>query len=564
MAGLWPRTGNVTVTNGSKIVTGFGTKWKTGTLPIQKGHTFYGPDNFAYEVDTVVSDESLTLVEAYRGSTLANQAYRIDITRTSTISQFAADLASLVAKYRTWFDGMMTWLTGSGDVSILNPDTGANVTIPSWKKVASEGEGQATRAKAEADKAAASAAAAAAAVLAARLPTPDVSIPFSTDGRMTHGKGAPVLVGTTPVAQIVTYERLGSQTMIDKSGRLVTVPAGEMAIEQQGLAIFEKSVNLFAPSINWAASANAAAAWAHGAVDAFGWIAVNGAGDPSKVEGSYKDAAVPVKDVPHTFSMDVLKTPGLSLRLRAYGAALGLDVALTDTTVTGADAAEAVTDMGSYWRIEVTRTFVGDTTRMFRFYPFGTSVGATGSMTYRRVQLEAKPFATPYIENATSAQTTRPATTRCDFPWPGNMQPLTDWQELTIAFEFDTAGIPPSGKSQYIFVNGGGVGSHLMARIESNNLLRFYRSGGATHQLTVAARRRYKMCYRINRNSCDLFIDGVRVGGSIIASPVTSGLNDILRLGYASSPDQCVNGHLRNINIWNSPLTDAQCVAASS
>ncbi len=153
MAGLWQRTGNVTVTNGSKTITGFGTKWKTGTLPIQKGHTFYGPDNAAYEVDTVVSDTEILLVDTYRGGTMANQPYRIDITRTSTISQFAADLASLVAKYRTWFDGMMTWLTGSGDVSILNPDTGANTTIPSWKKVASEGEGQTARAKVEADRA---------------------------------------------------------------------------------------------------------------------------------------------------------------------------------------------------------------------------------------------------------------------------------------------------------------------------------------------------------------------------------------------------------------------------
>lgn len=153
MAGLWQRTGNVTVTNGSKTLTGFGTKWKTGTLPIQKGHTFYGPDNAAYEVDTVVSDTEILLVDTYRGGTMANQPYRIDITRTSTISQFAADLASLVAKYRTWFDGMMTWLTGSGDVSILNPDTGANTTIPSWKKVASEGEGQTARAKVEADRA---------------------------------------------------------------------------------------------------------------------------------------------------------------------------------------------------------------------------------------------------------------------------------------------------------------------------------------------------------------------------------------------------------------------------
>lgn len=425
---------------------------------------------------------------------------------------------------------------------------------------------QAVSAKADADRAAQIAGLATVdqAVRAAKLPTPDVSIPFTTDGRMTHGKGAPVLVGTTPVAQIVTYERLGSQTMIDKSGRLVTVPAGEMAIEQQGLAIFEQSVNLATPSINWPFSSLGAAPWVHGTPDAYGWIAVSGAGKPDASEGSYKDFTAPTKDTPHTFSMDVLKTPGLNIRLRAYGATLGLDVALTDTAAAGAQAAEAVTDMGSYWRIEVTRTFVSDTTRIFRIYPFGTNVGATGAMTYRRIQLEAKPFATPYIENATSAQTTRPATTRCDFPLPGNMHPLTDWQELTIAFEFDTAGIPPSGKNQYIFVNGGGVGSHLMARIESNSLLRFYRSAGATHQPTIVARRRYKMCYRINRNACDLFIDGVRIGGSIIASPVTSGLNDILRLGYASSPDQCLNGHLRNLNIWNTPLTDAQCVAASS
>lgn len=563
MAGLWQRTGNVTVTNGSKTVTGFGTKWKTGTLPIQKGHTFYGPDNAAYEVDTVVSDESILLVDTYRGGTLANQAYRIDITRTSTISQFAADLASLVGKYRTWFDGMMTWLTGSGDVSILNPDTGANTTIPSWKKVTSEGEGQATRAKAEADKAAASAASAAAAALAARLPTPDVSIPFTTDRRMTHGKGAPVLVGTTPVAQLVTYERLGSQTMIDNSGRLVTVPAGEMAIEQQGLAIFDQSVNLAAPSINWV-GALTASPWVHGAADAAGWISVTGAGDPSKKEGSFKVFNAPTKDTPYTFSMDVLKTPGLNFRLRSYGATTNIDVSLTETTATGAGASEAVTDMGSYWRVTSTRTFVDDTTRIFRIYPFGTSVGATGSMTYRRVQLEAKPFATPYIENATSAQTTRPATTRCDIPLPGNMQPLTDWQELTIAFEFDIAGLPPAGGNQYVFVNGGGVGGHLMARIESNGFLRFFRSGAATHQTPPVARRRYKLCYRINRNVCDLFVDGAKVGSTITASPNTPGMPDLLRLGHSLTPDRCLNGHLRNINIWNSPLTDAQCVAASS
>ncbi|WP_429034568.1 phage head spike fiber domain-containing protein [Aeromonas media] len=564
MAGLWQRTGNVTVTNGSKTVTGFGTKWKTGVLPIQKGHTFYGPDNAAYEVDTVISDESILLVDAYRGGTLANQAYRIDITRTSTISQFAADLASLIGKYRAWFDGMMTWLTGSGDVSILNPDTGANTTIPSWKKVASEGEGQAARAKAEADKAAASAAAAAGAVLAARLPTPDVSIPFTTDGRMTHGKGAPVLVGTTPVAQLVSYERLGSQTMLDKSGRLVTVPAGEMAIEQQGLAIFDQSVNLAGPSINWAASANAATPWVHGAKDEFGWISVTGAGDPSKTEGSYKDFSVPTVDTPHTLSLDILKAAGLNVKLRPYGTATGttVDVTITETTVSGSGVSD-VYDMGHYWRVELTQTFTG-ATRLFRIYPFGPNVGSAGSMSYRRVQLEAKPFATPYIENETSAQTTRPATTRCDIPWRGNMQPTSDNQQLTIALEFDTAGMPLSGVYHALFTQGGGVGQYVQGRIENGAFLRFYRGAPPTHQVSVVSRRRYRICFRVNRNVCDLFIDGVKSGSTITSSPTTPGINDVLRLGYSASPDRTINGHLRSIAIWNAPLTDIQCKAASS
>lgn len=247
MAGLWQRTGNVTVTNGSKTLTGFGTKWKTGTLPIQKGHTFYGPDNAAYEVDTVVSDENILLVDAYRGGTLANQPYRIDITRTSTISQFAADLASLVAKYRTWFDGMMTWLTGSGDVAILNPDTGANVTIPSWKKVASEGEGQAARAKTEADKAAGSAAAAEATVRDAALPLPDVWAPLVDSLRLITGKGRDVKVGEDVVARTWQFERLSAATERQKDGKLRLVPAGEPRYEGGCLVKERGSTNLSFP-----------------------------------------------------------------------------------------------------------------------------------------------------------------------------------------------------------------------------------------------------------------------------------------------------------------------------
>ena len=422
---------------------------------------------------------------------------------------------------------------------------------------------QADRAKTEADRASQISGlnTVAEAVGLAALPTPDVSIPFSTDGRMTHGKGTPVLVGTTPVAQLVTYERLGSQTMIDKSGRLVTVPAGEMAIEQQGLAIFDQSVNLIAPSINWV-GALTASPWVHSAKDSAGWITVSGAGDPSKLEGSFVEFDVPTADMAHTFSLDILKTAGMQVRIQVQDSSTGRPmITITESGVSGVGSG-SVYDMGSFWRVELSFSFLSTTYRKFRIYPFGVAVGASGSMIYRRMQLEAKPFATPYIENATSAQTTRPATAKCDIPWSGNMQPLTDWQELTIAFEFDMAGIQLAGGNQYVFVNGGGVGGHLMARVEPDGRLRFFRSGSSTHQLTIVARRRYKMCYRINRNACDLFVDGAKVGSTITASPNTKGMPDLLRLGYI--PGQYMNGHLRNINIWNAPLTDAQCVAASS
>ncbi|MBV7439069.1 hypothetical protein, partial [Aeromonas sp. sif2416] len=247
MAGLWQRTGNVSVTNGSKTITGFGTKWKTGTLPIQKGHAFYGPDNAAYEVDTVVSDTEILLVEAYRGGTLANQPYRIDITRTSTISQFAADLASLVGKYRAWFDGMMAWLTGSGDVPILNPDTGTTITIPSWKKVASEGEGQAARAKVEADKAAASADLAVNVVRDSAMPLPDVWSPLVDNLRLITGKGRDVKVGEDVVSRTWQFERLSSATERQKDGKLRLVPAGEPRYETGALVKERGSTNLYFP-----------------------------------------------------------------------------------------------------------------------------------------------------------------------------------------------------------------------------------------------------------------------------------------------------------------------------
>ena len=402
MAGLWQRTGTVTVTNGSKTVTGSGTKWKTGTLPIQKGHTFYGPDNWAYEVDTVVSDTEILLVENYRGGTLANQAYRIDITRTSTISQFAADLASLVGKYRAWFDGMMTWLTGSGDVSILNPDTGANTTIPSWQKVASEGEGQAARAKTEADKAAASAALAGNIVVASALPLPDVWAPLSDSLRMITGFGRDVLVGSDVVARMANFSRNSTATYIGKDGQLRTAAANEPRFEKEGLLLEGQSSNLNPRSqqYNWP--------------DGYG----ASPGVQSANTDPQSSALIPMIDVSpgrrRPFIVGVLtvgKTYTISFRAKSDGGA----ISQVASQLTGA-VYPAVAP--GEWK---TYSFTGvATSSAVDFQITGTSVSIAW------IQVEELPFASSYIPTNGAAVTR--AAGACLLPYAGNGIPASEMQ----------------------------------------------------------------------------------------------------------------------------------------
>lgn len=412
MAGLWQRTGNVTVTNGSKTVTGFGTKWKTGTLPIQKGHTFYGPDNAAYEVDTVVSDESILLVDTYRGGTLANQAYRIDITRTSTISQFAADLASLVAKYRAWFDGMMTWLTGSGDVAILNPDTGANVTIPSWKKVASEGEGQTARAKTEADKAAASAALAGDIVAASALPLPDVWAPLSDSLRLITGYGREVKVGEDVVARMVNFSRSTTKSYESKDGLQKTATINEPAFGRGGCLVDGQSTNLIPISDFPQNLAGWVAPNATGNTHAYG-SAPDGSNNAMKsvFSGDGLNRAIPelTDGVAYTFSFYAKNENSASVEflVRIGGSSGSVVFQVPGNT--------------PWRRYQVTQTYKeGD--RSLRWYVNTKNV----EIWLWGAQLEALPFATSYIPT-NGAAATRVADV-INIPYVGNGVPVSDMQ----------------------------------------------------------------------------------------------------------------------------------------
>ncbi|WP_411685266.1 phage head spike fiber domain-containing protein [Aeromonas caviae] len=546
MAGLWQRTGNVTVTNGSKIVTGFGTKWKTGTLPIQKGHTFYGPDNAAYEVDTVVSDTEILLVDTYRGGTMANQPYRIDITRTSTISQFAADLASLVAKYRTWFDGMMTWLTGSGDVAILNPDTGANVTIPSWKKVASEGEGQtarakveADRAKTEADRALTEADRAAGIVAAAALPLPDVWAPLSDSLRLITGYGRDVLVGSDVVARMVNFSRSTTATYIGKDGLLKTAAANEPRFEKAGLLVEGQSTNLNPRS------------------QQFNWM--DGYGASPAVQSPNTDpqtsSLITTIDVTEgrrrPFIADVLtvgKTYTISFRAKSDGGA----ISQVASQLTG--AVYPAVAPGEWKTYSFTGVAIG---AAVDFQITGTSVSIAW------IQVEELPFASSYIPTAGAAATR--VADRAYILWENNM-PLSVANAVSFAVEATPyKSTAPDSRT----ILDLGVASASLS-IGNNNAIAYIT---INNKSSIIGLDPNEVTHRIVARYDGSFLTAGNKGVISTPSAYTADGNRpstrYMRIGAWKGGDtgwetaqygtyRCIWGHIRNIRIWHSALTNEQ------
>ncbi|MFQ2796855.1 LamG-like jellyroll fold domain-containing protein [Aeromonas caviae] len=560
MAGLWQRTGNVTVTNGSKTITGFGTKWKTGTLPIQKGHTFYGPDNFAYEVDTVVSDESLTLVEAYRGGTLANQGYRIDITRTSTISQFAADLASLVAKYRAWFDGMMTWLTGSGDVAILNPDTGANVTIPSWKKVASEGEGQtarakveADRAKTEADRAFTEADRAAGIVAAAALPLPDVWAPLSDSLRLITGYGRDVVVGADVVARMVNFSRSTTKTYWGKDGQFKVAASNEPAFELEGLLLEGQSQNLVVYS-EGATFFTANASFQTLTNNVSGVLPMTG----QRISFATNNGETNANLIQTSLTLTGGQTYTYSTHLKVEAGDTSapencIGIYAANGVNIGARAVIRKTGDGIY-RVSVPFTVSGTGSQMvfIRFNRIGAP-SAVWTAVVGGVQLENLPFASSYIPT-NGAAVTRAA----DVCWiPNALNVTPDYGDITIAMEVRrNLAIPSSVFPRAIHISDRQFVVADSARIMAR--------GGGVEQVnisTAAPGTRERIAATIKGNTIACFLNGIKATlPQTPILPVSNGTSCFI--GSRNGLDGLF-GHVRNVRIWQRTLSDEQIKAAA-
>ncbi len=129
MAGTWVRAGTVTLTGGSKKVTGSGTAWTGSLNKVGKGCAFKH-NNIDYEVDYVNSDTELYLVDTYGGPTLSGQSYRIQTVVTDTIPELSSRISQSLAYANAQYGNLESWSTGSAANVTLTGPAGNQVTLP--------------------------------------------------------------------------------------------------------------------------------------------------------------------------------------------------------------------------------------------------------------------------------------------------------------------------------------------------------------------------------------------------------------------------------------------------
>ena len=124
----WYRTGTVSVTNGSKTVTGVGTLW---TSAVSAGDAFalvdanLNPTDAWYEVESVTNNTTLVLKQSYAGSTGSNKQYCVfNLVGNMTTPSFAQRLATFFASFQSLIDKPTTTPTAS---SIPIADSGGKI-----------------------------------------------------------------------------------------------------------------------------------------------------------------------------------------------------------------------------------------------------------------------------------------------------------------------------------------------------------------------------------------------------------------------------------------------------
>ncbi|WP_324037936.1 phage head spike fiber domain-containing protein [Aeromonas caviae] len=544
MAGVWKRDGTVAVTNGNKRVTGTGTTFADTKNGVAKGHLFCitsGTSVDFYEVDYVVSNTELYLVQAYRGVTATGKAYEIITTFSDSVPEFARRLTATLSAYQQQSDAFQALLTSTATtVEVTAPD-GTKQTLIPWKRVTSEGEGQAARAKTEADKAAASAALAGDIVAASALPLPDVWAPLSDSLRLLTGFGRDVLVGSDVVARMVDFSRSTTATYIGKDGLLKTAAVNEPRFEKEGLLIEGQSTNLI-PTSNF--PQNLA-----------GWIAPNSSGN-THAYGLAPDGSNAAMKV--AFAGDGLNrgipelTDGVTYTFSFYAKnenATAVEFLIRIGGSTGSVVFQ-VPGNTPWRRYQVTQTYKeGD--RSLRWYVNTKNV----EIWLWGAQIEALPFASSYIPTNGAAVTRGRDVVR--LPWARNVSE----REITVALNYDVLSIllpqqrlieyssPVIPRYLFQVVSDNGGEFHTMA---GTNALKVANPSTAYGATAVAATTPTRHALKIT---------GKPITSYVATGPL--GATSNIDIGAAANGGSPMYGHIRNLRIWHRALTDDQLKAVA-
>ena len=564
MAGVWKRDGTVAVTNGNKKVTGTGTTFADTKNGVAKGHLFCitsGTSVDFYEVDYVVSNTELYLVQAYRGVTATGKTYEVITTFSDSIPEFARRMTAMLGVYQGQSDVMQLLLTSdASSVTVTAPDGTSHTMIP-WKRVASEGEGQAARAKIEADKATAAAALSVNAVREAAVPFPDVWAPLNDSLRMFAGYGREVKVGDDVVGRYVNFSRATTATYIDKSGELKTAAINEPRFEKEGLLIEGQSSNLIInttavdPAVSTAIGADRLSI----SVDLEGWFVLTlkaaGVGQGTYIR-IYATGEAPNGIDTYTGSVEVdtsLCSGGASVSM-VHGDGAGYVAGQKDI----ADKEKAFVSLTGVPR-QVAQN------RCELRISFNTALAKEGDVIrFRRQQVEKLPFPSSYIPT-NGAVATR-ASDIAYIPWKGNLEPLlTIGNKTTAAVEYSLKGAGSSHAHRTLFSHFGGPASegHLLLRLDSGAThMSFYRGATTTSKADVSASDRSGVAaVRVKAdNTTNLFVNGKAFGGGV-APAVKPGSPLSLGIGGAAGGTYPLFGHLRNFKLYNKELADSQVMS---
>lgn len=373
----------------------------------------------------------------------------------------------------------------------------------------------------------------------AAIPLPDVWAQLSDSLRLITGYGRDVLVGSDVVARMVNFARSTTATYIGKDGLLKTAAVNEPRFEKEGLLVEGQSTNLI-PTSNFPQGLG-------------GWIAPNMTGN-TYAYGLAPDGSN--NALKASFSGDGLNQTIAAL---VVGTAYTFSFYAKNETTTpvvvsvklgsGGNAENITIPANSAWaRYSSTRTFnAGDQVMRWYFTTRNVEVWLWGA------QLEALPFASSYIPTNGAAVTR--ANDVVTIPWALNVRP----SNLTVALNYDVLGIGLTNQ-RLIEYAAPTIPRYLMQVTQVGD----FETYCATQALKVVGPSIGPGSLAVASTSPTrhaLKLTGKAIAVATPAGPV--GATSDIRIGSGQAGAAPTYGHIRNLRIWHSTLTDDQLKAVA-